>query len=164
MSESDSRSAAVSRAKSYFLIASMVSNSLTFAVGPKLLDDENSPDAQEGQKEVEEHEHENGRESDEEHAQPRNASGRTAEAQEEHTNESTSLLPDRVARMSDDLDQAIEGPWSRLPPSVQKVLTVMGSFVNAPLVGAIIGVILGVTPPFHRAFFNEPNKGGIFKA
>ncbi|KAF1982442.1 hypothetical protein K402DRAFT_195158 [Aulographum hederae CBS 113979] len=37
ISESDTASAALDRAKSYFLVNSMVSNSLTFAMGPRLL-------------------------------------------------------------------------------------------------------------------------------
>lgn len=44
MGKGDSSSDAVNRAKSYFLVSSMVGNSLTFAIGPKLLDDEESPD------------------------------------------------------------------------------------------------------------------------
>jgi hypothetical protein len=45
MGGDDTTSAAVSRAKSYFLVSAMVGNSLTFAVGPKLLDDEETPDS-----------------------------------------------------------------------------------------------------------------------
>ena len=37
MSKTDTSSAAIDRAKSYFLVNSMVSNSLTFALGPRLL-------------------------------------------------------------------------------------------------------------------------------
>jgi hypothetical protein len=40
MGEGDSTSAAVSRARSYFLVSAMVGNSLTSAIGPKLPDDE----------------------------------------------------------------------------------------------------------------------------
>ncbi len=99
----------MSRAKSYFLVSSMVGNSLTFAIGPKLLDDEEAPDKDKGQKEQqqEEHEHANGRrEGDEEHAHPVNCSGRTAEQQEEHVNETTTLLPDRLAHSGEHLEEA----------------------------------------------------------
>ncbi|KAK5002797.1 hypothetical protein LTR39_006596, partial [Cryomyces antarcticus] len=46
MSSSDSSSDAVARAKSYFLVNAMVGNSLTFALGPKLLNgqEEDAPD------------------------------------------------------------------------------------------------------------------------
>jgi auxin efflux carrier family protein len=36
--------------------------------------------------------------------------------------------------------------------------------LNAPLIGALVGTVIGLTPPLHRAFFNEPDQGGIFKA
>lgn len=46
MGGGDTSSAALSRAKLYFLVSSMIGNSLTFAVGPKLLDNEENPDEQ----------------------------------------------------------------------------------------------------------------------
>lgn len=96
MGKDDTSSAALSRAKSYFFVSCMVGNSLTFAIGPKLLDDEESPDEHHNRKK--EHMHENGRvEGDEEHAHPINCSRRTAEQQEEHVNETTTLLPERFA-------------------------------------------------------------------
>lgn len=39
-----------------------------------------------------------------------------------------------------------------------------GRSPNALQIGAVIGTIIGMTPPLHRAFFNEPQKGGIFTA
>jgi hypothetical protein len=47
---------------------------------------------------------------------------------------------------------------------VQKSLGFVGSFLNAPVIGAIIGANIGLAPPLHRAFFNELSEGGIFKA
>lgn len=159
----DTSAAAVKRAKSYFLVASVVGNSLTFAVGPRLLDDEETPDSYEADKADKREEREQ-EESDEEHANPTNAAGRTAEEQEEHTNEQTSLLPHHITRHKDMLDQHKSRLWKSLPAPVQKVLDYVGQFLNAPLIGALIGLLLGVIPPFHKAFFNEPNEGGIFKA
>jgi hypothetical protein len=100
MGGNDTASAAASRAKSYFLVSAMVGNSLTFAIGPKLLDDEEAPDKHlEEQKKQEEIAHANGRiETDEEHAEPVNCSRRTTEEQEEHVTEATTLLPDSLAR------------------------------------------------------------------
>src|SRR5450755_4567453 len=40
ISDSDSTSDAIERAKSYFLVAAIVSNSLTTALAPKLMDDD----------------------------------------------------------------------------------------------------------------------------
>jgi len=160
MGGDDTGSAAASRAKSYFLIASIVGNSLTFAVGPRLLDDEEAPDnAEEENKGQDEHP-----EGDEEHAQPTNASGRTANEQEEHENETTSLLPHNLALRHEAIKKEGEKRWGKLPVMVQDTLVVIVSFLNAPMIGAIVGVIIGLTPPFHKAFFSEPEKGGIFKA
>ena len=43
-------------------------------------------------------------------------------------------------------------------------LTFAWSFLNAPLIGAFLGCVIGLAPPLHKAFFNEPDQGGIFKA
>ena len=120
MGKGDTSSAAASRAKSYFLAAAMIGNSLTFAIGPKLLDDEETPDEYHDQKHNGGHKHANGVwESDEEHADPINGSGRTAEEQEEHVNETTTLLPDPIARRSGDIIQEVsegsEKQWVKLP-------------------------------------------------
>jgi auxin efflux carrier family protein len=119
----DTSSAAASRAKSYFLASAIVGNSLTFAIGPKLLDDEETPDEHHDQKQKKEHKHANGLwESDEEHASPINCSGRTAEEQEEHVNETTTLLPDQIARRSGDISheaaEQLEKQWIKLPQFV----------------------------------------------
>ena len=168
----DSSSAAVKRAKSYFLVASVVGNSLTFAVGPKLLDDEMTPESyeqdkireQEEQEEVHGRDDRGRRESEEEHANPTNTAGRTAEEQEEHTNEQTSLLPHHVTRHARKIDQHTLRLWNSFPAPVKSTLSYLGQFFNAPLIGALIGLVLGIVPPFHTAFFNEPDQGGIFKA
>lgn len=72
MGGNDTTSAGASRAKSYFLVPSMVGNSSTFAIGPRLLDDEEAPDkCLEEQNKQEEDAHANERiEGDEEHAKP----------------------------------------------------------------------------------------------
>lgn len=33
-----------------------------------------------------------------------------------------------------------------------------------PLIGAVVGTIIGLIPVLHRAFFNDSNEGGIFTA
>jgi hypothetical protein len=37
-------------------------------------------------------------------------------------------------------------------------------FFNAPLVGAILGTIIGLVPALHVAFFSDTEDGGIFTA
>lgn len=170
MGPDDTSAAALSRAKSYFLVSAMVGNCLTFALGPKLLDDEETPDkADSKQKESANHRQNNGHvENDEERANPVNDEGRTAEEEEELENESTSLLPQSVARRADRVRDAAEGleerNWKKLPPFAQEVLSFCGQFLNAPLIGAAIGALLGLIPPLHKAFFDDPSEGGFFKA
>lgn len=37
-------------------------------------------------------------------------------------------------------------------------------FLNAPLLGALLGTVIGLIPALHRAFFNTTSEGGIFTA
>jgi predicted permease len=166
MPDSDSPSKALMRAKSYFLVCAMVGNSLTFAVGPKLLDDEESPD--QGTDDSKQQDETEASQSDEEHALPKNSSGRTEEEEEEHVNETTTLLPDSIAHrgevVGNKISQESQKQWSKLPSFIQKSLSAVGAFLNAPLIGAVVGAVIGLAPPLHRVFFNEPNEGGFFKA
>ncbi|PQE06428.1 membrane transporter protein [Rutstroemia sp. NJR-2017a WRK4] len=152
----DTSSAALRRAKSYFLVSSMVGNSLTFAIGPKLLGDAKSPDEEDGRRS----------DSDDEgdHDHPTNSEGRTADEQEQHSNETTTLLPHRVAQVEAATAHKVSDSFHAFPAPVQRYLGIASTFVNAPMIGAIIGAIVGLVPPFHRAFFDEPARGGVFKA
>lgn len=163
MGGGDNKFSALDRASSYFLFASIVTNCLTFSIGPKLLDDEETPDTDEG-----EDKQGNQQESDEEYANPVNSEGRTQEEQEELDTERTTLLPRPVVEHSSEMASKVsnisKNLWETLPEWLQNALAFTTSFLNAPLVGAIIGIVLGLVPPFHRAFFNNPNNGGIFKS
>lgn len=134
--EGDSISAAVSRAKSYFLVSAMVGNSLTFVIGPKLLDDEETPhshhdeankdqQAQNGFCGNPQNDEEQAAE-EEEHENPPNSSGRTAGDQKTCDNETTSLLPDSVARHASRYRKRItdegERQWAKLPMKMQVFL------------------------------------------
>jgi auxin efflux carrier family protein len=177
MREDDSSSAAVSRAKSYFLVSAMIGNSLTFAIGPKLLDDEETPDShhdkankdpngQHGAVANQQNDEEQANQED--HNNPTNSTGRTAEDQEEYDNETTSLLPDSVARHAsryrEQISEERERQWVKLPKGMQVFLGFMGGFLNAPLIGAVAGAVIGLVPVLHRLFFNSPGEGGYFKA
>lgn len=174
MSDVDTTSNALTRAKSYFLVCSVVGNCLTFALGPKLLDGEESPEEDQGE--------------DKESPESDVAISRTTQDAEQgnipdpsqqidhvdsdnedvEASEQTSLLPDIVVRHGIEAGQAAysigKRPWDHLPPWAQTFLDFLYAFVNAPLIGAVVGAIIGLVPPLHRAFFNELQKGGIFKA
>ncbi|CAD6446571.1 85924cf5-6cb7-48cf-93ff-e709b0871438 [Sclerotinia trifoliorum] len=165
MSDTDTASAALSRAKSYFLISSMVGNSLTFALGPKLLDDEEAPDELDEDSKADHNHSSNGQsESDEEYANPTNSNGRTAVEEEEYENETSTLLPRSIARSKSTAAKKSMEEWKKIPLKIRKTLSTIYSFINAPLLGALLGAILGLTPALHTAFFAPPSSGGIFKA
>ena len=182
MSDSDTSSAAVTRAKSYFLVCAMVGNSLTFALGPKLLDGEESPDDEED--EDRKKHPENGVDEDADGGvegtedveqgrirpteQPNGHPENEGENEGEEVNEQTSLLPDPIVRHGKAAGQKSyhhgKRFWDRLPPWLQTLLDFCFAFFNAPLIGAIIGAIVGLAPPLHKAFFNTQQEGGIFNA
>ena len=171
-SDSDTTSAAVARAKSYFLVCAIVGNSLTFALGPKLLDGEESPDEEQSNKKqsgANGTEDESDEGSDAERGHARNGHPGPPPDNDSHSvNEETSLLPDFLVRRGEQATREgyEEGKkfWIRLPRWLQVVLDFMTAFINAPIIGAVIGLILGLTPPFHKAFFNEQDDGGFFNA
>ncbi len=146
----DSSGGAVARAKSYFLVNAMVGNSLTFALGPKLLNvwtesaDEDNDD-----------------ENDNDHVE-----AQTQEA--EHDNEETSLLPNQIARKQARVTFAtwVQGRkfWKRLPEWLKETLNIVLAFVNPPVIGAVIGVVIGLVPALHRLFFNTQEEGGYLNA
>ncbi|KIW13114.1 hypothetical protein PV08_08301 [Exophiala spinifera] len=155
--DDDDISSAVGRAESYFLVCAIVSNCLTFAIGPRLVDAENAPDEPEGDRD-------DGGEDHEDH-QDNNSDVEQGGADQD---ELTSLLPHRVRSGEDAVHKAAyrigKKHWDKLSPRTQDTLSFVSDFFNAPLIGAVIGAIIGLTPPLHRAFFNESMKGGIFNA
>lgn len=163
MSDFDTTDDALNRAESYFLVCAIVSNSLTFSLGPRLLDHEEAPDPDEyegkNQPQVEDSSSGSDRGS---HDSPPNG-----HANGEAT-ENTSLLPNFIVRRGEEAGTIAyhrgKHVWDRLSPRTRSVLDLLYAFLNAPLIGATIGAIIGLTPPLHRAFFNEPQQGGIFKA
>ncbi|CAK7562481.1 MAG: hypothetical protein SEPTF4163_000328 [Sporothrix epigloea] len=54
--------------------------------------------------------------------------------------------------------------WRKLGPKTQWWLLFIADFFNAPLLGALVGAVVGLTPALHRAFFNPATDGGIFTA
>ncbi|CAK7262922.1 hypothetical protein SEPCBS57363_000303 [Sporothrix epigloea] len=54
--------------------------------------------------------------------------------------------------------------WRKFGPKTQWWLLFIADFFNAPLLGALAGAVVGLTPALHRAFFNLATDGGIFTA
>lgn len=154
--DGDSASDALDRAESYFLINAMVSNSLTFALGPRLLrpSDEDAPEGEDNAKD------DQGEENGENGEMERGPDG--------IIDEETSLLPQRVVRHTNPIESRGYNRFQQwlksLPSWAQDSLDFAYQFANAPLLGALIGAIIGLTPPLHRLFFSESNEGGYLNA
>lgn len=120
-SDSDTTSAAVKRAKSYILVCAVVGTSLTFALGPRLLDGEESPDdSKDKWKEDGNNDGESHGNGDVDHAhQPRGSLEQPREGNDRSVNEETSLLSNWVVREGGELGREgyDEGRkyWIRLP-------------------------------------------------
>lgn len=163
MGQSDTQSEALKRAKSYFLVNSIVGNSLTFALGPRLLangQEEDAPEDKQKDDETASDDSENGESDDVEQGEQNEGDG--------HATEQTSLLPSgvvkhgrRAARHGYRHGYAY---WSKLPSWAQEVLDFIYQFFNAPLIGAALGIAVGLIPPLHRAFFAKTESGGVLNA
>ncbi|KAF5022729.1 hypothetical protein F66182_5277 [Fusarium sp. NRRL 66182] len=156
-SDNDGTDDIIDRAKSYFLVCSVVSNMLTFGLGGTLLgvSDEDPVDAMDRDL------------RDRAGHDTPDGTGDSAE-QDDQADERTSLLPGplpryakRAARGSAQAQHAV---WDRLHPRIQHALALTTQFISPPAIGATVGVILGFVPPFKKAFFAEYNDGGIFNA
>lgn len=166
-----SMSDAIERANAYFLIFATVSSCLTFAVGPRLIDTENAPDSPKG---VEG----NGAGSEEVNRQDE-VDERTGLLSAGHLPQLAhpsvkSFFPSKRrasnAASNDSVHDARrislvpEGRWIHLGLRTRWWLLFICDFFNAPLLGALIGVVIGLIHPLHRAFFNDTSNGGIFSA
>ncbi|KAI9691791.1 MAG: hypothetical protein M1822_007863 [Bathelium mastoideum] len=168
-SPNDSMSDAIERAKSYFLVNAMIGNSLTFAIGPALLNghEEDAPDTSEDKHDST---GQNGRATDgaNDVEQARDRDHREEEEENERSHERAPLLVNYVIRASDHAARVASRRQSEfyesLPPWVQKALSFSYQFLNAPVIGAVIGAVIGLTPPLHRVFFNSTENGGYLNA
>ncbi|KAK0639466.1 auxin efflux carrier [Cercophora newfieldiana] len=155
-SPDDTVSEALSRAESYLLVSSIVGNSLTFGLGGDLLGAHDEDPRDEFEKMLRDGS------SDASNLEE-------GENPEEQPDEETSLLPRSVvnyqSRVSRSAYSAASHVWDEyLPHPVQTVVARVARFMSPPIWGAAIGVLLGLAPPLHRAFFSDPQDGGIFKA
>ncbi len=122
---------------------------MTFALGPRLLGEE-APDQK--------------KDDDDEQQQ----NGHADHQEDGDADEQTSLLPrsviNGVSTATNKTHAKAHGFYERLPPRGQTFVDVASGFVNAPLIGAIIGAIIGLTPPLHKAFFNNQEEGGFLNS
>lgn len=173
---------AIERAKSYFLVFSTVSSCLTFAVGPRLIDTEHAAEADPDSEADSQQDDEGPVEDDPDdpaHEETGLLRGDRLAVPGIFPNpfaESRSFFPS--TRKPAALSSAGRGKasrdrrasvvprrhWIKLSPRAKWWLLFVSDFFNAPLVGAVLGAVIGLSPPLHRAFFNDTQHGGIFTA
>lgn len=166
--KSEETSEAVSRARTYFLVSAVVSHALTFGIGGSELkgDDEDPPEDSKKQ---------NGNGGTAQHDEvPRQRYRDDPEAHEDDEDESsdsapeTSLLPHaihhRVHRANKHTHKTVNGLMEKLPVWLQTSIMAVYNFMTPPLIGALIGLVIGLTPPLHTLFFANSSEGGYLNA
>lgn len=170
---------AIERAKSYFLVFSTVSSCLTFAVGPRLIDTEHAPDTPDSTSDAGSQHGDEGTDG-EPHANEETGllhGDQLAVPDIFHhpfgnqrsffpSTRKPSTVPngtsqDQYRRRASFVPRK---RWVKLSPRTKWWLVFLSDFFHAPLVGAILGAVIGLTPPLHRAFFSDTQHGGIFTA
>jgi predicted permease len=167
---------AIERAKSYFLVFSTVSNCITFAVGPRLIDSEHTPDDDDDDEQEDNKPNDND-ESGADHQDVEAAANEQTRLLDSHLptsvhspaplRRSSFLLPAYPQREKPDTRRPWFVPrkrWHGLSPRAKWWLLFGVDFFNAPLVGAILGAVIGMVPVLHTAFFASSEEGGIFTA
>jgi len=155
------------------LVFATVSSCLTFAVGPRLIDSEHSPEPDTDKNE-----------SDDEDVIRSVEAGEVQPAESEHTHllvdsqipQSSSRRPSAffLSQSQDASPNPVgfdrrpslipKNKWKSLGGRAKWWLLFFYDFLNAPLIGAVLGAIIGMVPLIKRAFFNDTFDGGIFSA
>ncbi|KGO63576.1 Auxin efflux carrier [Penicillium italicum] len=144
----ETTSSAIGRAQSYFLVCGVISKTIAYVVGPKMLQDRGDS-----------------------HGSSEEQNHRTSILErDEQLTEETSLLPQRAqeARTSAGnlIRQSTHWLGSLFPRRVkQELLAPFESpFADVAIICTILGTVLGLVPSLHRAFFFDEEDGGIFNA
>ncbi|KAH1778406.1 hypothetical protein KXX62_005908 [Aspergillus fumigatus] len=154
--EGDSMSGAITRAQSYFLLCAVVSKTIGYAVGPKMLQNGNNQDE--------------GRDAQDTDAEAGQSNNGDYADNDEEASEETSLLPESVQKARRKVTGKFRrvGRWvsSFLPERVKQELMAPfeSPFADVAILCTIIGAALGLVPQLHRAFFRPYEEGGIFNA
>lgn len=144
----ESTTDAVERAQSYFLICAVVSKTIAYVVGPRMLHDGANTDGDLG---INEEQH-------------------PTQCEDERLTETTSLLPESAqnAKRAVGVRVCSWTKWliSFFPSRVREEL--MGLFGD-PFAGVaigctLLGALLGLVPALHRVFFFRDENGGYLQA
>lgn len=147
----ETMSGAIERAKSYFLICSVIKNVLVIGLGGRLLKASDPAESED---------HDGQQQQQDGHQQDGDADGIEA-------NERSSLLPigaaHKVYTANSKVHTFANKEFSRLPHPLQSVLSTLGALVNPASLGAVVAMIVGLIPFLHRAFFSDFEDGGWLK-
>ncbi|KAF2403407.1 hypothetical protein EJ06DRAFT_546668 [Trichodelitschia bisporula] len=159
--------AAIERAKSYFLVFATVSSCLTFAVGPRLIDAEHEPEL--GGDDDKPDDNAPDYNGDDGESAPLLAPVSPRALSPDTRRRSVAFFPStHPSGMALEYNRrpsvVPRSRWSQLSPRVRWWLVFLGDFLNAPLLGAVVGAIVGLAPGLHRAFFADTQDGGVFTA
>jgi len=134
----------------------MISNSLTFALGPKFLDCPDDIEASDTPKD------------------PLNSAQDASDLEDQqeaavNANEETSLLlPQRAARDATTYQYSLiarcQTAFAALPTFLQKSLSSLSMFLNPPFIGTCLGALIGLVPALHTLFFSDQQHGGYLNA
>lgn len=161
---------AVNRAQSYFLVCAVTTKSISYAIGPRMLRDvcNTSRDHNCNQQLEDGAVSENQTTSQEQQQQDsdsHNTYNGTTEQEEETANEQTSLLPAHLQTARHNTHSAIRYIFSFFPRPVRRGLYAIDSpFLDVALLCTATGVLIGLVPKLHHAFFASYEDGGIFHA
>jgi hypothetical protein len=172
--------AAIERAKSYFLVFATVSSCLTFAVGPRLIDSEHAPDPPSDKEQIEDEDDEesgngigvgNGNQADNDTLSPTDRTPLFAGPLRRASVAPTTFFPSKPRESFSNAITYERRPsvisrrrWEKFDDAARWWLLFLYDFLNAPLIGAVLGAIIGLVPVLHRAFFSNTENGGIFTA
>jgi predicted permease len=139
---------AIERAQSYFLVCAVVSKTIAYVVGPRMLHDgENAEDHLA---------------STEEQHQPA--------CEDERLTETTSLLPQRAQNAKQAVGRRVRS-WTKwlvsvFPHRVREELMAPFEhpFAGVAICCTLVGALLGLVPALHRAFFFRDEDGGYLQA
>ncbi|RAO68596.1 uncharacterized protein BHQ10_004608 [Talaromyces amestolkiae] len=166
-----SESGCMNRAQSYFLVCAVVSKSIAYAVAPRMLSHADS-NGRKGDDRETRHDRDEGLNVS---VQPQNQfrhditntseDQQGEEEEEEEVNEQTSLLPRPIRTVRHNFFLKTHHLFSYLPRPVRRRIDALDSpFLDTAILCAATGVLLGLVPKLHRAFFSPYEEGGIFNA
>ncbi|KAF2621974.1 hypothetical protein BU25DRAFT_435186 [Macroventuria anomochaeta] len=128
----------VGRAKSYFFVFATVSSCLAFVVGPRLIDTEHVPESDD-----------NLTIDGEEENEPRLLSSSQPNRERRKSVTNITLFPSKPKFTT----------VKRRPRYIPQL-----HWSNPTLLGTLLGVLIGMTPVLHRAFFSSTYNGAVFTA